>query len=73
MHCALCSVATLLPLLQKVDATLGIRRLHITSCARATAGMDGVNALRTQTIELLNGKSVDKDGHTPPYNVSSRQ
>ena len=67
------SIATLLPLLQKIDATIGIRCATITvmCSAAAAAGISGVNRLRTQTIELLNGQSVEKgeSEHRLAYNL----
>ncbi|USE39378.1 Asd/ArgC dimerization domain-containing protein [Endozoicomonas sp. SCSIO W0465] len=54
------AVACLLPLLQKLHQRFTIRRMNLVVMRPvASLGNKGVDALRQQTIELLNGKPVE--------------
>ncbi|MGB1271672.1 MAG: Asd/ArgC dimerization domain-containing protein [Endozoicomonas sp.] len=66
----------LLPLLRLVHHQYGLSRINLTLCQPvAGLGLKAVEALRTQTIDLLNGKSVSSSGdednfsHRIAYNL----
>ncbi len=59
----------LLPVLQQLHNRFGLTRLNLTVCLSVShAGNDGVDALRTQTVQLLNGKPVETK--TYPHRVA---
>lgn len=52
--------ALLLPVLQAIQTRYGINRMILTAClCVANSGREGVSELRTQTLQLLNGKPVE--------------
>ncbi len=52
--------AMLLPVLSPIHAQWGVDRVDITACqAVSTMGNPGVDELRKQTVQLLNGKPAD--------------
>ena len=63
----------LLPVLKTLQNRYGLTRIHITAClsVACTGGHEGVEALRTQTVQLLNGKPVETSAypHRIAYNV----
>ena len=64
--------ALLLPALQKMQERFGLTRINLTACLSvANAGNDGVNELRNQTVQLLNGKPVETKAypHRIAYNM----
>ncbi len=66
------SAACLLPILHIIHQRFALTRLNLTIMQPAAAlGKKGIDALRKQTIELLNGKPVEHDGysHRLAYNL----
>ena len=59
------AVAPLLPLLQRIQQQFGLSRINLVLMQPAAAlGKSGIEALRQQTIELLNGKPVEQGDFT---------
>ncbi|WP_263079781.1 Asd/ArgC dimerization domain-containing protein [Endozoicomonas sp. Mp262] len=57
--------ALILPALKTISEIAAIERVDITAClAVSRAGDSGINELRKQTIELLNGKPVNAEAFT---------
>ena len=65
------AVAPLLPLLQAIHCSFVVSRLSVTVMEPASSlGREGVDRLRKQTVELLNGKPVEGDADDrQAYNV----
>ena len=59
------AAASLLPVLQRIHQQFSLSRINLVLMQPAAAlGKSGVDALRKQTIDLLNGKPAQQDGFT---------
>lgn len=70
------AVACLLPLLQRVHQRFSLSRLSLVIMQPvASLGKKGIDALRKQTIELLNGQPVERGdfSHRLAYNLMPEQ
>ena len=64
--------AMMLPVVHAIQTRFGLSRMTVTACLSvANAGNEGVTELRTQTVQLLNGKPVDQKAypHRIAYNL----
>ena len=64
--------AMLLPAVHAIQSRFGLNRISVTACLSvANTGNEGVSELRTQTVQLLNGKPVDQKAypHRIAYNL----
>ena len=64
--------AMLLPVVHAIQTRFGLNRMTVTACLSvANAGNEGISELRTQTVQLLNGKPVDQKAypHRIAYNL----
>ena len=61
--------AMMLPVVHAIQTRFGLSRMTVTACLSvANAGNEGVSELRTQTVQLLNGKPVDQK--TYPHRIA---
>ena len=70
------AIASLLPMLHRVHQQYGLSRINLVVMEPVAAlGKQGIDALRQQTIELLNGKPVENKqfAHRLAYNVIPEQ
>ncbi len=66
------SAAIMLPVLQALHTRFGLNRVNVTACLSvAHMGQVGVKDLRSQTIQLLNGKPAEQGElqHRLAYNI----
>ena len=64
--------AMMLPAVHAIQTRFGLSRMTVTACLSvANTGNEGVTELRTQTVQLLNGKPVDQKAypHRIAYNL----
>ncbi|OED41273.1 hypothetical protein ACH42_14475 [Endozoicomonas sp. (ex Bugula neritina AB1)] len=61
--------ALLLSVLKQIQNRYGLTRINLTACLSvANSGNEGVNELRGQTVQLLNGKPVETE--TYPHRIA---